>query len=61
MSDTGQVSIRVLFFGAARDVVDANPLEISLDAPATVWQCFSRVWSRGFRSLNALDARYCLQ
>ena len=31
-----QVSIRVLFFGAARDVVSANHLELSLDAPATV-------------------------
>jgi molybdopterin synthase catalytic subunit len=35
-----QVSIRVLFFGAARDVVDTNPLEISLDAPATVASAF---------------------
>ena len=35
-----RVSIRVLFFGAARDVVDANPLEISLAAPATVASAF---------------------
>ena len=35
-----QVSIRVLFFGAARDVVDTNPLEISLDSPATVASAF---------------------
>jgi molybdopterin synthase catalytic subunit len=39
----GQVSIRVLFFGAARDVVDASSLELSVDAPATV--------SRAFRNL----------
>ena len=37
---TDQVSIRVLFFGAARDVVDANPLDLSLDAPATVGSAF---------------------
>lgn len=35
-----QVSIYVLFFGAARDVVDTNPLRISLDAPATVGSAF---------------------
>ena len=35
-----RVSIRVLFFGAARDVVDSNQLEISLDAPATVGGAF---------------------
>src|SRR6185503_15943706 len=35
-----RVSIRVLFFGAARDVVDTNPLDISLDAPATVASAF---------------------
>jgi hypothetical protein len=29
MSVNGQVSIKVLFFGAARDVVDANPLDLS--------------------------------
>ena len=34
------VKVRVLFFGAARDVVDQNPLEISLDAPATVATAF---------------------
>jgi len=37
---TNQVSIRVLFFGAARDVVDSNPLDLSLDAPATVGSAF---------------------
>jgi len=35
-----QVSIRVLFFGAARDAVDSNQVEISLDAPATVSSAF---------------------
>lgn len=35
-----RVSIRVLFFGAARDVVEANQLEISLEAPATVAGAF---------------------
>ena len=35
-----RISIRVLFFGGARDVVEANQLEISLDAPATVAGAF---------------------
>jgi molybdopterin synthase catalytic subunit len=35
-----RVSIRVLFFGAARDVVDTNPLDISLESPATVASAF---------------------
>ena len=43
---TPQVSIRVLFFGAARDVVDANQLELSLDAPATVSSAFQKLVSR---------------
>src|ERR1044072_8526772 len=38
-----RVSIRVLFFGAARDVVDSNPLDLSLDAPATVASAFQRL------------------
>src|SRR5215510_8849727 len=37
---TDAVKVRVLFFGAARDVVDENPLEISLAAPATVSTAF---------------------
>jgi len=37
---TNKVSIRVLFFGAARDVVDANPLDLSLEEPATVGSAF---------------------
>jgi MoaE-MoaD fusion protein len=41
-----QISIRVLFFGAARDVVDTNPLDISLDAPATVGSAFRHLAGR---------------
>ena len=41
-----QVSIRVLFFGAARDVVDSNPLDLSLDAPATVGSAFQSLVAR---------------
>ena len=33
---TNAVNIRVLFFGAARDAVEANELELVLEAPATV-------------------------
>jgi Molybdopterin converting factor, large subunit len=40
---TPQVSIRVLFFGAARDVVDASQLVLSLDAPATVSSAFQNL------------------
>ena len=43
---TNQVSIRVLFFGAARDVVDANPLDLSLEAPATVGSAFQSLVTR---------------
>lgn len=38
-----QVSIRVLFFGAARDAVDATQLELSLAAPATVASAFAKL------------------
>ncbi len=38
-----QVSIRVLFFGAARDVVAANQLDLSLDPPATVASAFQKL------------------
>ena len=41
-----QVSIRVLFFGAARDAVNANQLDLSLDAPATVSSAFSNLAGR---------------
>src|ERR1044071_9026666 len=43
---TNKVSIRVLFFGAARDVVDANPLDLSLEAPATVGSAFQSLIAR---------------
>ena len=36
----GQVSIRVLFFGAARDVVNSSSVELSVDSPATVSSAF---------------------
>ena len=38
-----QVSIRVLFFGAARDAVEANELDISVDSPATVSSAFRKL------------------
>jgi MoaE-MoaD fusion protein len=37
------MNIQVLFFGAARDAVDANQLELSLDAPATVASAFRKL------------------
>ena len=40
------VKIRVLFFGAARDVVDQNPLELSLTAPATVATAFQSLTTK---------------
>src|SRR5215217_1208240 len=40
------VKIRVLFFGAARDAVNANTLEISLDAPATVSSAIQKLSER---------------
>jgi len=46
MNSPSPVTIRVLFFGAARDVVDANPLELSLDAPATVAGAFRKLVER---------------
>ncbi len=46
-----QVTIRVLFFGAARDAVDANQLELSLDAPATVSTAFQKL-SESFSQLQ---------
>ncbi|HEU4507414.1 MAG TPA: molybdenum cofactor biosynthesis protein MoaE [Pyrinomonadaceae bacterium] len=35
--------IRVLFFGAARDAADANQIELSVDAPATVASAFRKL------------------
>lgn len=43
---TNAVKIRVLFFGAARDAVDANPLELSVAAPATVASAFQSLTAR---------------
>ena len=40
------MNIQVLFFGAARDAVDANQLELSLDAPATVASAFRKLVER---------------
>jgi len=38
--------IRVLFFGAARDVVDQNPVLLTLEDTATVSQCFQKLIER---------------
>ena len=43
---TPRVNVRVLFFGAARDVVEAHQLDLSLDAPATVSTAFQNLVSR---------------
>jgi molybdopterin synthase catalytic subunit len=43
---TSVVNIRVLFFGAARDAVEANQLDLALDAPATVASAFQSLKSR---------------
>jgi hypothetical protein len=34
------MNIHVLFFGAARDAVEANQLDLELEAPATVSSAF---------------------
>ena len=46
MTTPPRVNVRVLFFGAARDVVEANQLDLSLDAPATVSTAFQNLVSR---------------
>ena len=43
---TNVVNIRVLFFGAARDAVEANQLELAVEAPATVSSAFQSLKSR---------------
>src|SRR6185503_9092865 len=43
---TDVVNIRVLFFGAARDAVEANQLDLALEAPATVSSAFQILKSR---------------
>jgi molybdopterin synthase catalytic subunit len=40
------MTIRVLFFGAARDVVDQNPVSFSFDGRATVSQAFQQLVER---------------
>ncbi len=40
------MNIRVLFFGAARDAVGANQMELALEAPATVSSAFQRLKER---------------
>ena len=45
-AQTSRINIRVLFFGSARDVVSENPLEISLDSPATVATAFESLAGR---------------
>src|ERR1043165_8258307 len=62
------VKIRVLFFGAARDAVDTNPLEISVHAPATVASAFQNLVARfsglerfGRSLLFAVNQEYATQ
>ena len=43
---TTPVNIRVLFFGAARDAVEANQLELAVEAPATVQSAFQSLKAR---------------
>jgi molybdopterin synthase catalytic subunit len=48
---TQAVNIRVLFFGAARDAVEANELDLAVAAPATVSSAFQSLKTR-FSSLE---------
>ena len=41
-----RVSVTVLFFGATRDAVSANQIELSVDAPATVASAFRKLVER---------------
>src|SRR5215208_7216303 len=43
---TNAVNIRVLFFGTARDAVEAKQLELAVEAPATVASAFQSLKSR---------------
>ena len=43
---TNAVNVRVLFFGAARDAVGANELDLTLEAPATVSSAFQSLKTR---------------
>jgi len=43
---TNAVNVRVLFFGAARDAVGANQMDLALEAPATVSSAFQSLKER---------------
>lgn len=43
---TNAVNIRVLFFGAARDAVEGNELDLAVDQPATVASAFESLKTR---------------
>jgi molybdopterin synthase catalytic subunit len=62
------ITIRVLFFGAARDVVDQNPLLLSLEETATVARAFQQLVERfgglerfGRSLLFAVNQEYATQ
>ena len=62
------VNVRVLFFGAARDIVNANSLDISVPAPATVSSAFHQLTGRfaqlerfGRSLLFAVNEEYATQ
>ena len=62
------INVRVLFFGAARDIVNANSLDISLPAPATVSSAFHQLAGRfaqlerfGRSLLFAVNQEYATQ
>jgi molybdopterin synthase catalytic subunit len=46
MNEPQQITIQVLFFGAARDVVGTSPVEVSVPAPATVASAFEALSTR---------------
>lgn len=63
-----RVTIRVLFFGAARDVVDQNPVLFSVEETATVGRAFQRLVERfsglerfGRSLLFAVNQEYATQ
>jgi len=43
---TEQIKIRVLFFGAARDITGGSPLDVSLNSPATVASAYENLIGR---------------
>ena len=65
---TQSVNIRVLFFGAARDAVEANELELAVEEPATVQSAFQSLKTRfatlerfGRSLLFAVNQEYATQ